>query len=246
MPFYQPPRSDADRLNFVRRAVTTAAQDRASGLAYVSEETASKLADLVAQYQPAYDDLAARLGDRAKEVREREAALSVLEMFVRDFVEVLRRRVRRQSQPAEIFNLYGLPQDGTLPNTTASEEWLTRAAAIVAGEARAVAAGHGAMVNPSAAEVEARLTSARQESDQLAPADRAYDMAQAAVAALRSTANAMIENVVEEVRFATRRMDAPSQRRVLRSYGARFSYLPGEPRDDDDPDEDAPDAPPAP
>jgi hypothetical protein len=41
--------------------------------------------------------------------------------------------------------------------------------------------------------------------------------------------------VVEQLRFNLRKKDAPSQRRVMRTYGARFRYLSGEPVDPDDP-----------
>ena len=65
-------------------------------------------------------------------------------------------------------------------------------------------------------------------------ADRAYDEAQEAVAALRGQADELIAEVMDELRFNLRRKDAPSQRRVMRTYGANFSYLKGEPRDADD------------
>ena len=65
-------------------------------------------------------------------------------------------------------------------------------------------------------------------------ADRAYDVAQAELAAFRPQADELIQEVRDVVLFGTRRMDAPSQRRILRSYGAQFRYLPDEPVDEGD------------
>ncbi len=37
-----------------------------------------------------------------------------------------------------------------------------------------------------------------------------------------------------ELRFHLRKLEASSQRRVMRTYGARYDYLKGEPADADD------------
>ena len=39
-----------------------------------------------------------------------------------------------------------------------------------------------------------------------------------------------------ELRLTLRKLETPSQRRIMRSYGARFKYLQGEPVDTDDND----------
>jgi hypothetical protein len=120
-------------------------------------------------------------------------------------------------------------------------EWVTKilpvlgtAVEVIAGDAEAVAAGYSAMVNPSIAELQVGLTAAQREADEVAPADRAYDEAQEAVAALRPQADELIQDVMDELRFHLRKRDAPSQRRIMRTYGVSFSYLPGEPADPDD------------
>ena len=47
-------------------------------------------------------------------------------------------------------------------------------------------------------------------------------------------ADALIQEVRDVILFNTRRLDAPSQRRILRTYGAQFRYLPDEAVDADD------------
>ena len=61
-----------------------------------------------------------------------------------------------------------------------------------------------------------------------------YDESQAKIAGMRKQADELIADIMAELRLTLRKMDAPSQRRVMRSYGARFSYLKGEQVDEDD------------
>ncbi len=44
----------------------------------------------------------------------------------------------------------------------------------------------------------------------------------------RDTANELIRELCDLIIFGTRKKDAASQRRILRSYGAEYRYLPGE------------------
>lgn len=44
----------------------------------------------------------------------------------------------------------------------------------------------------------------------------------------------LIADVMAEMRLTLRKMDMPSQRRIQRSYGAKFKYLKGEEVDPDD------------
>ena len=54
------------------------------------------------------------------------------------------------------------------------------------------------------------------------------------MAALRARADELIAEVMAELRFNLRKKDASTQRRIMRTYGATYSYLLGEPVDMDD------------
>ena len=43
----------------------------------------------------------------------------------------------------------------------------------------------------------------------------------------------MISDVMAELRFNLRKKDGSSQRRIMRTYGANFHYLKGEPVDEE-------------
>ena len=82
------------------------------------------------------------------------------------------------------------------------------------------------------------LASARKEAADVIPADAAHDRAQEAIDALRAQTDEIIADVIEELRFHLRKEEPASQRRVMRTYGTKFAYQPGEPLDMDDVDED--------
>lgn len=233
MPVIQEPRSLAARLLFLIRAGATGATDIAAGRNYISAATLAAITAVLTPFRAALAALPILSSDRSKEIRESNAAAAVVQVYVRDMWEVLKRRAARLNQPAEVLQFYGLPLDGTVPVLTTNDQWLQAAQTCIDGDAAAVLAGYPAMSNPSAAELSTVLTAARTEVDQVADADREYDLAQAAAQDLVPGVDVVIEDVMAELRFNLRRMDYPSQRRIQRSYGATFRALPGEPSEGD-------------
>lgn len=229
MPEYEAPRSDLARQAFLTTAAKTGQADIDAGNDYVTQP----LVDDIKAFNPGFDSsveaVTATLSGREKEVREKNEAIIRLIIFVHDLWEVLRRRVNRNKENAEVLTFYQLPLDGVNPEPSGDRQWLEMAENVVEGDAAAEAAGHPLMVNPSAAEVAVVRTAAQTEFDQVAPADRTYDDAQAATEALRPRADELIQEVMDTLRFTLRKLDRPSQRRIMRTYGATFVPLPGEP-----------------
>jgi hypothetical protein len=89
------------------------------------------------------------------------------------------------------------------------------------------------MANPSAAEVNMQLTAAQTEANEVSEADRRHDEALEVADGFVEQVDEIIEDVMAELRFNLRKMDYPSQRRIQRTYGARFRALPGEPSEGD-------------
>jgi hypothetical protein len=175
-----------------------------------------------------------KLSVRSKELEESNTALRVLTTYIHDGFEGTRRMVSRLNLPAQVLNLYGLPLDGTNPNPTTSAEWLTIGQTFIKGARDAVQKGYPAIACPSADEIETVLNSAIKEHAEAVAADRNYDMTQAELAVQRGQANELINDVVAELRLTLRKLDPAAQRRIMRSYGARFQYLSDEPVDDGD------------
>ena len=238
MPTLRIPHSDVGRLTFLRTAAQTATQDQANGLIYITPDTLSELNDFLKIFDLAFLHVSAAVGERSREVEESEAAMAELKLVLDDLWEVLRRRVRRTDEPVGVLRFYGLDVEGQLPDQNTHEEWLELAEQVIEGDAQAVAAGYAAAVCPSAAELQAALDSARKELADVTPAERELDRAQKAVLSLRQQADDLIGDVIEELRFHSRKEDPVSQRHLLRTYGATYRYQPDEVRDLDDVEEE--------
>ena len=229
MPVYDPPRNDIDRLAFLKRAVATGEEDIAAGKTYATGDTLNKSKLFIGEFAPVVSAVSEKSSERSKEVREKAEATKLVEVFMRDIWEVLKRRVNREDQPAEVLNYYLLTLDGTVPKPSGREALMTMAEQVVHGDADAVAAGFPAMVNPSAADLKARINNARTEAADVAGADRAYDEAQEAAENLREHADDLIDDIAAELRFNLRKKDPASRRRIMRTYGVKYRYLKGEP-----------------
>ncbi|NKQ35550.1 MAG: hypothetical protein HF973_08040 [Chloroflexi bacterium] len=104
---------------------------------------------------------------------------------------------------------------------------------LIQGDAAAVAAGFPAVVNPSVTELQTALAAAETAVNDIALYDRAYDDAQKSLADLRPQADDLCQRIVSELRFTLYNLDPASQRRVMRTYGARYRLRPGEALDGD-------------
>lgn len=235
MPQYTNPTSHSGRLIFLKRSLATGLVDRAEGRDYVSQATLDAVSALIGPYSTSFGALPQAKSIRSKEVREATRSLGSLKLHVRDLWDGLKRRTRRMGHPAEVLQYYGLPISGRVVNPTTYDAWLQWGQRCVDGDAAAVVAGYPPMSNPGAAEVAAALAIARSERNDVAEADHVLDLAQAQLAALVPQADSLIVDVMDELRFNTRKLSFPSQRRIQRTYGARFRLLLDE-RPDDGPE----------
>ncbi len=225
---YRKPISDLARQAFLETSAKTGQEDIDTGKNYISQELVTTIDDFLPNYDLKVENVTKFLSGREKEVREKNEAISNLVIYTHDLWEVLRRRVHRKNEPAEVLTYYRLPLDGKNPTPNSDKEWLTMAENVVAGDAQAVADGFDAMQNPSAAELNTERATTQTEVDEVAPADRAYDEAEEATATLRPQADELIQEVMDSLRYTLRKKDAPSQRRIMRTYGATYSYTKGE------------------
>ncbi|MCP4238926.1 MAG: hypothetical protein GY770_36045 [Aestuariibacter sp.] len=237
MPAYRAPQSDIGRLAFMSKTIKAATIDQAQGLSYVDANLLtdpSAFVELYNAYNAAHIQVESAIGKRVGETAESNAALDKLRMYISHLWISVTNRARRLGLSAAVFRMYKLNSDGSRPVINGNEELLTIAPQIIAGDAEAVAAGFAPVAEPSTAELQAVLDSAIAESTDVIAADRKVDVAQAALAAFRPQADEMIADVRASILYNTRKMDAPSQRRILRSHGATFRYLPNEPIDEGD------------
>jgi hypothetical protein len=234
MPTFASPNTDLDREGFLVRALETGRGDLAAGHDYVTAGTLNSVEAFLSDFRPMVRAATEKLSGRSKESREAGAAVEKVSVYCRDMWEGIKRRAAREGLPAEVLTFYGLPLNGVVPKPGGREAWMALAEQIVAGDAKAAAAGYAPMANPGAAELAAVIQAARTEQAEVAAADREYDAAQAKVESMRARADELVDDVMAELRFRLRKLEAASQRRVMRTYGARYTYLKGEPADADE------------
>ncbi len=239
MPTYRTPDSDNTRLPFMKKAITAATLDETRGSAYVDAAFMATFAAHYEAYNDAYVNVQSRLGARVRETAESKIAIDKLKMYVSHVWFSVYHRFKRLDLPTGVLAYYQLNSDGSRPTLGKGREaWESVAEQIIKGDAEAVLAGYTAMAEPTAAELQAALDASVAEAGDVQVADRDYDEAQEALATYRDTADELILELRDLIIFGTRKKDAASQRRILRSYGAKYRYQPGEAVDEGDVVED--------
>jgi len=229
MPYLEYPKSDLKRNDFLNQCSNTTEKDKELGVIYLPELVVSELLRLKPEFNLLFEKLKTSLSDKEKEVREKNQSVDILHVYVRDFWVVAKRRAIRLDQPAEVFTKLGLPLSGDIPNLNNEKEILAAATHIVKGDASLVANSYPAMENPSAAEVEGKLLVAQKERDDIAPADRSYNIFQKEVSSMRIPVDILIKDIADHLQFALRKETESNQRRIMRTYGFEYRYLKGEP-----------------
>ena len=223
---YDAPENDLRRLQTLARVLSVNEQDVLAGKLFVRTAVITEAAAIHPLFKDAFNDLNNTLSARSKTVLAKDEAFKLLEWGVRDAWESMKRRERRQSLGVNVLHFYGLPESGEVPKWIPYAEWLPRCEVVMEGDADAVAAGYAPLGDPTAAELQALYTAAKLTYDAIPMADRAYDDAQSAVAALRDQMDAILAKVVKDMRYnlsVVAEMDKESERRVMRGYG--FTYI---------------------
>ena len=229
MPRLRKETSDFGKITNLKKIMVTGTQDITGGNPLVQQATLDEIGLFLPVYESDYNVVNEKLNTRMKAVRESAASMEILKLHILDIWEAVRRRNKRTGLPAEVLNFYGLPLDGTNPKIPSREKWIQIGTEMVTGDANAVTNGYPAILNPSAPELQIAIDNAQGDLDKISTADRAYDQAQAAVAVHRPQADEFIDEIFDQLVFALRKMDNPSQRRVIRTYGYHYEYSPGEP-----------------
>ena len=238
MPRVRPPRSDAGQVHLLGTAATTAAGDAQKQLHYLPADLVTSINAFLNDRQengttiPGYSTLVARRaaaeGIVTRETEEAQRAEDDLDTHIRDYIAVLARRTFRMNHSAAALDFHQLDHSGNIPPIASREDRRTLARQLIAGDATAIAAGFPAMANPSAAELQQALDTASRETGEIVPADRELQALLAQIRAARPRATELVQEVIDELRHATRKIEPGTARDILRSYGITFETLEGE------------------
>lgn len=225
MPYLSLPNSDVQRVAFMRISLAMAKKDAVANTPILGEELVTKLETNLTGFTTSYKLLDASLSARQKEVLEKNEATGELSVFVRDFYDGLKRRTYRLHHPTSVLRLFGVTAEGDLPKLSGDSDLMETARQIVLGDANAVIEGYAAMSNPTAAEVQDKLTAAEKEKEEVAPADREYNRVQKELESKREPVDEIIREISDTIQFVKRKDSASSVRRLMRNYGFTYRYL---------------------
>lgn len=224
MPRVTLPRTNERLIRFFETAPRVGAEDRASGLNYLEVDWLTRANAFFDTFQTKVRGFASLQHRRAKEIEERQTYITKLEIYIRDYLNGLKRMIYREGLPVSLLALFDLPESGKLPNATLVPDVLSWAEKIVKGDADMVAAGYPAMCNPTAAQISALLIQAKTEHAQISAADRALDVAQDEIEALRVQGYALARDAAQQLNFHLRNLSAPDRRRIMSRYGFRYQH----------------------
>ena len=237
MPRVRQPESDEGRLFILNKAITIGPADRAAGRDYLPESLITSILALVndqttpilvAGYATRVRLVTTARAKWLKETGEAQTAYEDVELHLRDFWEVLKRRTVRKKHSPSVLAFYKLPEDGSIPVLSSREDIETSCQNVLDGEVEAVKAGFPAMANPSAQDVQDKLNDARREAGEVTPVARGLEGAQRDVQELRPKAIEAVEDVIAALRYNTRKLEPGAARDIMRSYGVSFDFDPGE------------------
>lgn len=231
MPVMKLPGSDPDRRVFIEAAANTSKKDFAAGKKYLREETYSDLQSFYPVYNSTVGMVDSTKSVYSKELGEKNTAISKLEQFCRDTWDAVYRQAIRKKLSAQVFTLYGMNLDGTIPAVKSPNEWLFRGDTILNGDAEAAKQGYPVCPAPTATEIKVELDAARKETDESNSADSTYQESEKDAAALRTKADELIDQVTAELDTFLRKLKPAQRRRKMRLYGVKYVYLKGEPED---------------
>jgi hypothetical protein len=224
MPKIVYPRSDAGRIALLDQCFSNVKTITKTESQLLPPNIIPKIKELKDEYLAIYDEMITSYADLGMETREKSEVITDLNITVRDFFEVLRRRKVRMKLHPEIFTMYGLHLDGRNPKLTQQSDLLCASDSIVIGDANAVKEGYSPMQNPSAEEVATLMVKARKELGDIGYADRQYNQLQKRLQVLRTTINELIREIAAQLRFALRNNSPSNQRRIMRHYGFEYRF----------------------
>ncbi|WP_421918362.1 hypothetical protein [Marinifilum sp.] len=233
MPYLSQPNSDVQRIAFMRACLSMAKKAVTNNSAILGETLVANLESGLTDFDTSYQLLDASLSARQQEVLEKNEAVGVLKVYVRDFYDGLKRRTYRLHHPTSVFRLYGVSSEGELPKFSGDNNLFEVARQIVLGDANAVVEGYTAMSNPTAAEVQEKLSAAEKEKEEVGPADSEYNRVQKELEAKREPIDELISEVADTIQFVMRKESASNVRRIMRNYGFNYRYLKDEEADEE-------------
>ncbi|MBI9063478.1 MAG: hypothetical protein JEZ14_15960 [Marinilabiliaceae bacterium] len=233
MPRLRKPEAALARLVFFKQVVETSEKDTGGKGPYVSAATVERTKQFIPGLESGLGNISQFTSLTQKEIREKNQAMTVLKVYIRDFWEVLKRRVYREQLPLDLFALFQLPKSGKVPALSSNRECLEMAELIIKGEAVALESGYAPMTNPDVSQLSEKLDIARKELKDVSEADLQLDKVQESVSGLMPEAKKLVDRIIAELEFNLYEKEDAGKRRIMRNYGVQYEVTKNEVQEED-------------
>ena len=203
--------------------------DRIGAGTFLNPNTITRLNTILPQFKAAVLEVTKKKMAYVTLTVQKEKARQDTLMLTSHFMQVFNLGAKRGKYLAGDRVLFGLHLNSeALPNLKGDTNIETAAKKVADGEARRIAAGKEAMVNPSGAEVGAAYNSFLQLTHLTANADSEYADAQKNLRTIGKEARAVVKRVWREVETNFHEGDRPRMRKWARYWGVVYGRKGGE------------------
>ena len=224
----KPITNDKNRRDTLQTGIDKANMDFANGIVYIPQETVTAAQSLLDSFKTAFDDKEAKFEIRMTKNAAQSKLFDKLKIFGVDTAKSAKMRIIRNEEPLSLLHNYGMTQEGFIPNPGSKPDIIKLIRDQIRGDTEAVAQGFATTTNPTIVESQAVLAETLAAQAEASQAETDYDTVQAELAVLRIKIIELIDEFVDQLEFALRKLEDPSVRRIMRTYGFKFESEPGE------------------
>ncbi|MBN2091643.1 hypothetical protein JW964_18660 [candidate division KSB1 bacterium] len=236
MPYRTPINTDAGRISFMERCTMQNENEAATKNPLVETETMGVMKQALLDFKTAITQRGKEAADQIPAVAQKEESKATCGMWISHFFQVLSLWIKRELHDEGIYKYYSMDVKGpAVPPLYQDNEVLYWGEQLLQGEAKRIADGGPAMMNPSAEQFKPIYETYKGKLQILQKEKNELNAAEEAVNSLRARVDQVIDDAIAELEFRLRKFDAPNRRRKMRTYGVNFSYRPEEIPDEEVP-----------
>jgi len=236
MPYRTPINTDAGRISFMERCLMQNENEATTKNPMIETDTMAGMKQILPEFNTAMTQRGKEAADQIPAVAQKEETKAICSMWISHFFQGLSFWIKRELHDEGIYKYYSMDVKGpVVPPLYQDSEVLYWGEQLLQGEAKRIADGGPAMLNPSAEQFKPIYEAYKGKLQILQKEKNELNAAEEAVNSLRARVDQVIDDAISELEFRLRKFDAPNRRRKMRTYGVSFSYRPEEIPDEEVP-----------
>ena len=216
------PKSNDDRLDFLRKAATVASEDQAAESSILTDELVARSLSLYQKYDSKYVKLGLARTEKSAQIKNKNDAEKKLRQIISHFNACVSMRNQRLEVPESFLKIYQMPSDESISACRTLTKLIRLANNCIRGDELSVLKGQEPMVNPSPADVQKLIEYGELVEKEENAADRNLVGIQNELDKLLVPLNELRTDMQTQFNKANRDMEPSRQRRIMRRYGFGF------------------------